>query len=64
LSPQELRAKYTVALGRIGGKSGAEGVGRRKPIYERNVQIGEQQAIAEAASALTALWNIRRTEKA
>ncbi len=62
LSPLELQGKYTVALGRIGGETGSE-VANQRPIYERNSQGAERQAIAEAANALTALWKIRRADK-
>ena len=57
MSPGELLGKYMVALGRIGGSDGSD---RHKPIYERNSQRTELQAIEEAANALSALWKIRR----
>jgi hypothetical protein len=64
LSPRELQGKYMVALGRIGADAGSDGTDRRKPIYPRNSQRTEQQAIAEAANALSALWKVRRSDKA
>jgi len=64
LSPQELQGKYTLALGRIAGKTAPTSSDRHRPIFRRNPQMSEQQAIQEAASALTALWKIRRSEKA
>jgi hypothetical protein len=64
LSPRELQGEYMVALGRIGGETGSDGAGRRKPIYERNSQQSQRQAIAEAANALSALWKVRRSHKA
>jgi hypothetical protein len=64
LSPLELQGKYTVALGKIGGETGSDNANRHKPIYERNSQWAERQAIAEAANALTALWKIRKGDKA
>jgi hypothetical protein len=64
LSPRELQGKYMVALGRIGGETGSDGTDRRKPIYARNSPQTEQQAIAEAANALSALWKIRGSDKA
>jgi len=63
LSPLELQGKYTVALGRIGGETGSDRADRRKPIYQRNTQQAERQAIAEAANALSALWKIRSSHK-
>jgi len=64
LSPLELQGKYTVALGKIGGETGTDATDRRKPIYERNSLWAERQAIAEAANALSALWKVRRSDKA
>lgn len=64
LSPQELQGKYTLALGRIAGKTASAGSDRNRPIFRRNPEMSEQQAIQEAARALTALWKIRRSEKA
>lgn len=63
LGPLELQGKYTVALGRIGGETGSDGANQHRPIYERNSQQAKRQAIAEAATALTALWKIRRAGK-
>ena len=53
----------SAALG-IGGETGSDDGGRRKPIYERNSHQTERQAIAEAANALSALWKVRRSYKA
>ena len=64
MSPLELQRKYTVALGRIGGETSSDGADQHKPLYERNSQVSERQAIAEAANALTALWKVRKGEKA
>ena len=64
MSPLELQGKYTVALERIGGETGSDHANRHKPIYERNSQRAEREAIAEAANALTALWKIRKADKA
>ena len=64
LSPQELQGKYTLSLGKIAGKTDSASGDRNRPIFRRNPQMSEQQAIQEAASALTALWKIRRSEKA
>ena len=64
LSPLELQGKYMVALGRIGAETGSERTDRRKPIYERNSLQAERQAIEEAANALSALWKVRRSDKA
>jgi hypothetical protein len=50
LSPLELHGKYMVAMGRLGGSN------RQKPIYQRESELTEQEAIAEAAKALSALW--------
>jgi hypothetical protein len=61
LSTQELQGKYTVALRRIGGETTS--TDRHTPIFQRRAHITEQQAIQEAANALTALWKIRRTNK-
>ena len=58
----ELEGKYTVALERISGKAGAEHGDRHKPIYGRNSQMAEQQALEDAAKALTALWKLRKPE--
>ena len=63
MSPGELQGKYAVALEQIGSKAGSERSERRKPIYQRTSQISEQQAIEDAAAALTALWKIRRSHK-
>jgi len=49
LSPLELHGKYMVAMGKLGGSN------RQKPIYQRE-SLTEQQAIEEAAKALSALW--------
>lgn len=64
MSPLELQGKYTVALAKIGGETSSEPANRCKPIYTRNSQQAERQAIAEAANALTALWKIRKAGKA
>ena len=64
MSPGELQGKYKVALKRIAGKAGSDAGDRHKPIYQGNSQITEQQAVEEAAKALTALWKVRRSEKA
>jgi hypothetical protein len=61
LSPQELQGKYTVALRRIGGETTS--ADRHTPIFQRGAHITEQQAIQEAANALTALWKISRTNR-
>ena len=63
LSPPDLQGKFTVALRRIVGETGSDGANQHKPIYERNSQLAERQAIAEAANALTALWKIERAGK-
>ena len=63
MSPRELQGKFIVALGRIGGETGSDGTGRRKPIYQRNSQQSERQAIADAANALSALWKVRGSHK-
>lgn len=57
LSPRELQGRYSVALQTIGGEDVAE---RKKPIYQRNAQMTEQQAIEEAAQALRALWKLKK----
>ena len=57
MSPRELQGKYSVALRTIGGEDVAE---RNKPIYQRNSQMTEQQAIEAAAQALRALWKLRK----
>ena len=64
LSSQELQGKYTVALGRIGGGADSGGAARNKPICQRNSQMDEQQAIEEAANALSALWKVRKSNRA
>jgi len=64
LSSQELQGKYTVALGRIGGGASSGGADRHKPICQRNSQMTEQQAIEEAANALSALWKVRKSNRA
>lgn len=64
MSPVELQGKYTVALKRIAGKAGPDEGNRHKPIYQGNSQITEQQALEEAAKALTALWKVKRSQKA
>ena len=64
LSSQELQEKFTAAVGKMGRAKASDGAKRHKPIYERNSQRSERQAIAEAANALTALWKVRRAEKA
>jgi hypothetical protein len=61
LSPQELQGKYAVALRRIGGETAA--TDRHRPIFCRNADMAEQQAVQEAANALAALWKIRRADK-
>lgn len=55
LSPKELQGKYTVALRRIGGKDVAN---RHRPIYQRDCRTIEDDAIADAAAALRALWKL------
>jgi hypothetical protein len=52
-----LQGRYTIALERIGGADAAD---RQKPIYQRDSRITEQQAIEQAAKALSALWKISR----
>jgi hypothetical protein len=64
LSPQELQGKYTVALKRIGGETTSAAADRHRPIFHRRAQMTEQQAIQEAANALTALWRMTKTDKA
>ena len=64
MSPRELQGRYTVALERIDGKAGSGDGDRNKPIYRGSSQMTEQQAIDEAAKALTALWKIGRAYKA
>ncbi|HET8823892.1 MAG TPA: hypothetical protein VFM77_02095 [Terriglobales bacterium] len=61
MSPQELQGKYSVALRRIGGETAS--ADRHTPIFQRSAHITEQQAIQDAANALTALWKIRRADK-
>ena len=64
VSPGELQGKYTGALKRINSKAGSGQDDRHRPIYQRNSRMTEQQAVEEAAKALTALWKVRRSEKA
>jgi len=64
LSPQELQGKYALALKGIGGATASAGADRHRPIFRRNAQKTEEQAVQEAASALAALWKIRRSSKA
>ena len=63
MSPRDLQGKFTLALGKIGDESGAAGSDRHKPIYRRNPQSAEKQAIKEAANALSALWKVRKFHK-
>jgi len=62
LSPQELQGKFTVALRKIGGDTAS--ADRYSPIFQRSAHMAKQQAIEQAANALTALWKIRRADKA
>jgi hypothetical protein len=57
LSPRELQGRYTIALERIGGADAGD---RQKPIYQRDSRMTEQQAIEQAAKALSALWKLSR----
>jgi hypothetical protein len=59
VSLQELQGKYTVALKRLGGETSSDNAKRRKPIYQRNSQNDERQAIEDAANALSVLWKVR-----
>jgi hypothetical protein len=52
-----LQGSYATALERIGGADAAD---RQKPIYQRDSRITEQQAIEQAAKALSALWKLSR----
>ena len=63
VSPQELQGKYTVAMRRIGAEAGSGGAERHRPIYQRNEKLTEQNAIEEAANALSALWKVRRSDR-
>src|SRR5260370_3863757 len=63
LSPQKLQGTYMAALSRIAGAPMCEDAKRHTPIFQRGPAIGEQQAIRDAATALTALWKIRETIK-
>jgi len=64
LGPRELQGKYSVAMGRIYGETGSGSADRHKPICQRNSQMTEHEAIEQAANALSALWRIRRSDKA
>ena len=64
MSPQESQGKYTDALGRIDRKPASDVTDRHRPIFRRKAQMGEQQAIQEAANVLTALWKVRSSDKA
>lgn len=46
------------ALAKIAGASDSAAAERHKPIYQRDSKITEQQAIQEAAKALSALWKL------
>src|SRR5260370_40545496 len=64
LSPRELQGTYMAALSRIAGCAPkCEDAKRHTPIFQRGPAIGEQQAIRDAANALTALWKIREPIK-
>ncbi len=63
MSPRELQGRFSVALGRIGGTNESDAAARHKPIYQRDPIKTEQEAIEEAARALTALWKIRRSDR-
>ncbi len=51
------------ALSRIAGAPTCETFQRHTPIFRREPAIAEQQAIQDAANALTALWKIGRPIK-
>jgi hypothetical protein len=46
------------ALEKIGGATAPTAADRHKPIRQREARITEQQAIQEAAKALSALWKL------
>jgi len=50
-------------LQRICGETASETADRYRPIVQRKAQMPEQQAIEEAANALTALWKVGRSKK-
>jgi hypothetical protein len=52
-----------VALGKISGATSSNTAERHKPIYQRETRQTEQQAINEAAKALSALWKLGTTAK-
>lgn len=61
MSPQELQGKYASALKKVGGQGATSP--RHRPIFQRNAPVTEEQAIQEAANALTALWNVRKRKE-
>lgn len=58
LSPRELEGKYMDALEKIAGATASTTTHRHKPIYQRQSEMTEQQAIEQAAKALSALWKL------
>jgi len=58
LSPRELQGKFNAALEKIGGAADSTAPARHKPIYQRQSEMTEEQAIQQAANALSALWKL------
>jgi hypothetical protein len=53
-----LQGKYTAALSKIAGGANPGASDRQQPIYRREPAPTEQQAIKDAADALSALWKL------
>lgn len=53
-----MQGNYVAALAKIGALPAAKAV-RIKPIFQRDALASQKQAIADAATALSALWRAR-----
>jgi len=59
LSPSQLQEKYMFALESVGSAKRPSVSRRHTPIYRRRQRLTEQEAIQEAAEALSAIWKVR-----
>jgi hypothetical protein len=60
LNSQELQGKYLAAVQRITAPSHSGTEKKHMPIFKREPAVNEKQSIADAATALAALWKIAK----
>jgi hypothetical protein len=59
LSSRSLQSSYVAALAKMGAINAPRSAKKCTPIFQRDTRTAHQQAVKDAAEALSRLWNSR-----